>query len=393
MKGKRLGFIMTLVLIMALAMPAWAADTKIDSVKLDFSYSGEEPKSGNEIGRIHVKAPDGQPFTVEYAEYSNEGDVWVVGDRPLVHVELTAKSGYRFSSTSKSRFTLNGCSAVYKKARIYDDGTQMELEVYLKRIGGTLSSVQNLEWGGNVAYWDPLEGSKEYEVRLYRDEKSVVTVKTTDSSYNFANNMDREGSYTFRVRAIASYNSRAGEWSDYSEDYYIDEDEVWYYGGSGAWQQNARGWWYAYSGGGYPRSCWKLIDNAWYYFDGEGYMTTGWRRIDGNYYYLGPDGKMRTGWQQIDGAWYYLDGSGVRTTDWQYVNGRWYYMNSSGVMQVGWQRINGDWYYLDGSGAMMTGWQYINGAWYYMDGSGVMYAGRWTPDGRYVDYNGVWVQQ
>ena len=160
MKGKRLGFIMTLVLIMALAMPAWAADTKIDSVKLDFSYSGEEPKSGNEIGRIHVKAPDGQPFTVEYAEYSNEGDVWVVGDRPLVHVELTAKSGYRFSSTSKSRFTLNGCSAVYKKARIYDDGTQMELEVYLKRIGGTLSSVQNLEWGGNVAYWDPLEGSK-----------------------------------------------------------------------------------------------------------------------------------------------------------------------------------------------------------------------------------------
>ena len=52
MKGKRLGFIMTLVLIMALAMPAWAADTKIDSVKLDLSYSGEEPKSGNEIGRL-----------------------------------------------------------------------------------------------------------------------------------------------------------------------------------------------------------------------------------------------------------------------------------------------------------------------------------------------------
>ena len=72
MKGKRLGFILTLVLIMALAVPAWAADTKIDSVKLDFSYAGAEPKSGNEIGGIHVKVPDGQPFTVEYAEYSNE---------------------------------------------------------------------------------------------------------------------------------------------------------------------------------------------------------------------------------------------------------------------------------------------------------------------------------
>lgn len=391
MKGKRLCFLLSLVLALALAVPAWAADTKIDSVKLEFSY-GQEPKSGSEIGRVYAKVPSGQPYTVEYAEYTNEGDVWVVGDRPIVKVELTAKSGYRFSSTSKSKFTLSGCSAVYKKARIFDDGIQMELEVYLKRIGGTLSSVQNLEWSDTVAYWDHLEGSKEYEVRLYRDERSVVTVKTTDNSYNFANNMDREGSYTFRVRAIASYNNRTGEWSDYSEDYYIDEDEVWVYGGNGSWQQNARGWWYAYPGGGYPRSCWKLIDNAWYYFDGEGYMGTGWRKVDGEYYYLGTDGKMRTGWQQIDGAWYYMNGSGVRMNGWQYVNGRWYYMNSNGVMQIGWQKINGDWYYLDGSGAMMTGWQHINGAWYYLDSSGVMYAGRWTPDGRYVDQNGVWVQ-
>lgn len=41
MKGKRLGFILTLVLIMALAVPAWAADTKIDSVKLISRMQGQ----------------------------------------------------------------------------------------------------------------------------------------------------------------------------------------------------------------------------------------------------------------------------------------------------------------------------------------------------------------
>ena len=391
MKRKWLCFLLAVMVMLSFTITAQAADEKIDKVTLTVSYE-REPKTGDAIGSVAVKAEGNKPYTVDEAYYTNEGENWIVGDRPVVMVQLTAKSGYRFAYNSKSHFSLSGGGATFKRARIYDDGLQMELEIYLKRIGGVLSSVENLEWSDTVAYWDGLEGAKSYEVKLYRDERSVTTVETTSTNYNFANYLNREGTYTFRVRAISSYNDRAGEWSDYSEDFYLDEDEVVYYGGGGTWQRNQRGWWYAYSGGGYPRSCWKQIDNSWYYFDGEGYMATGWRRIDGETYYLGIDGSLKTGWQAIDGSWYYLDASGIKTTGWQFVNGRWYYLDSNGIMQTGWQKILGDWYYLDGSGAMLTGWQVINGNYYYFGGDGKMYTNRWTPDGFYVDINGIWLR-
>ena len=37
------------------------------------------------------------------------------------------------------------------------------------------------------------------------------------------------------------------------------------YGGSGHWEQDGTGVWYAYDNGGYPASCWKQINGAWYY--------------------------------------------------------------------------------------------------------------------------------
>ena len=61
-------------------------------------------------------------------------------------------------------------------------------------------------------------------------------------------------------------------------------------------------------------------------------------------------------------------------------------------MQTGWLRLDGEWDYLAGNGAMMTGWQAINGKWYYLGTDGVMYADTWTPDGRYVNGSGAWVQ-
>ena len=125
---------------------------------------------------------------------------------------------------------------------------------------------------------------------------------------------------------------KAGEWSDDSDSLSIDEDEIANYGGSGRWVQDGTGWWYSYDTGGYPASCWKQIDGAWYHF------------------------------------------------------------NSSGYMQTGWLRLDGEWYYLAGNGAMMTGWQAINGKWYYLGTDGVMYADTWTPDGRYVNGSGAWVQ-
>jgi glucan-binding YG repeat protein len=50
---------------------------------------------------------------------------------------------------------------------------------------------------------------------------------------------------------------------------------------------------------------------------------------------------------------------------------------------------------MDPEHGMQTGWMLLNGVWYYFnpisDGKrGIMYAGQRTPDGYYVDKNGVW---
>lgn len=68
-------------------------------------------------------------------------------------------------------------------------------------------------------------------------------------------------------------------------------------------------------------------------------------------------------------------------------------MNSDGYMLTGWQSINGRWYCLHNpNGQMLTGWILSNGKWYYCDASGAMLTNTTTPDGYYVDGNGVWQQ-
>lgn len=393
MKARRMvSAMMAVILAAGMSFPSLAADEKIDKVRLSFSYS-KEPETGDDIGDISVRG-EGNGYTVESAEYTNaeDKDVWTVGDVPEVKVELSADDGYRFSYTSKSHFSISGSSAEFKRAKIYDDGDFMEVYVELDRVGGKLSGAEALEWSETTAEWDEVEGAKSYEVKLLRNDRTVTTVSTSQTYYNFGGYFNKEGDYTFRVRAIASYNNKAGEWSEDSDTFTIDEDEIGNYSGSGQWRQDSKGWWYAYDMGGYPSDCWKQIDGAWYHFDNSGYRQTGWQRLDGQWYYLNGNGVMLTGWQAINGQWYYLNGSGDMVTGWQSIGGKTYYFNNSGAMLTGWQRLNGQWYYLDGNGAMLTGWQSIGGKWYCFHQNGSMYESTWTPDGYYVDGSGVWVQ-
>lgn len=339
-------FALAASMVMGSALTAQAADTKIDKVKLTVSYD-REPKSGDDIGNVTVKT-DSSEFRVDYAEYTNSTDTWKVGDEPEIRVELSARDGYRFAYESKSHFTISGSGASFKNADIGSDKYYMEVYIKLKRIGGKLSGTENLEWSGTTAYWDELDGAKSYEVRLLRDSKTVITQETTSTAYDFGGYINKEGTYTFRVRAISDYNNRVGEWSEDSPDYDVDEEDTWR-AGNGRWVSDQNGWWYAYSGGGYPADCWKQIGGTWYYFQRSGYMATGWQKISGEWYYLAPSGAMTTGWQMVNGAWYYMNGSGVMQTGWQYIGGRWYYMGSDGAMYA--NRNTPDGHYVDGSGA------------------------------------------
>lgn len=82
---------------------------------------------------------------------------------------------------------------------------------------------------------------------------------------------------------------------------------------------------------------------------------------------------------------------------WEQVNGNWWAFDESGYIKTGWMRdedYNG-WSYLDPEHGMQTGWVLIDGKWCYFhptsDGrKGILYVGRLTPDGYYVDENGVW---
>jgi len=78
---------------------------------------------------------------------------------------------------------------------------------------------------------------------------------------------------------------------------------------------------------------------------------------------------------------------------WHQDNVGWWYENDDGsYLQGGFAQVDGVWYYFDGSGYMQTGWvKGKDGNWYYMhDVDGYMLTSTMTPDGYWVDENGVW---
>ena len=96
-----------------------------------------------------------------------------------------------------------------------------------------------------------------------------------------------------------------------------------------------------------------------------------------------------------DGTWPMADRTGAY--HWEKINGKWWAFDEMGYAKTGWLRDEnyGGWFYMDPEHGMQTGWVLLNGAWYYFnpvsDGKrGMMYAGQRTPDGYYVEKNGVW---
>ena len=116
------------------------------------------------------------------------------------------------------------------------------------------------------------------------------------------------------------------------------------------------------------KSHWMLDEHGW------------WLRFADNTY---PKGSVRE--------------SGGISHSWEHINGNWWAFDETGYAKTGWLRDEdyGGWFYMDLEHGMQTGWVLLNGVWYYFnpisDGKrGIMYAGQRTPDGYYVDKNGVW---
>lgn len=126
---------------------------------------------------------------------------------------------------------------------------------------------------------------------------------------------------------------------------------------------------------------WKQLRGAWWAFGADGYIRTGWvyDYSAGKWYYVDENTGMRTGWylDPQDGRWYYLDpATGEMLTEWQLIPDLGYvYLNPYAPQPT--------WSYDE---ALKT--------WVYMEGAGrpygSLYMAEWTPDGYYVNADGVW---
>ncbi|MGN0449376.1 MAG: GLUG motif-containing protein, partial [Ruminococcus sp.] len=141
------------------------------------------------------------------------------------------------------------------------------------------------------------------------------------------------------------------------------------------------------------------FDGAWFYFGDDGIMQIGWATdipgFDDAWFYFGDDGIMQTGWVTnipgFEGVRFYFGDDGImQTSRWVLDGGNLYYLNDDGSMHTGWLQLGENWYYLNDDGSMHTGWLQLGENWYYLNDDGTLLRNGYTPDGYYVDENGMW---
>ena len=126
----------------------------------------------------------------------------------------------------------------------------------------------------------------------------------------------------------------------------------------------------------------------------NGTITSGWVQENGKQKYRKPDGTFVTGgWLNVDEESYYIDENGYLLTDTITPDG--IYVNSKGEKTnyiPGWHQDEKGWRYIQKNGyyAGATWIQGEDGKWYYINIGTYMETDDVTPDGYYVDANGVW---
>lgn len=390
--------LVTAMVAAAAAFPAYADSKKISSVKitvdLDLEVGDELPDL--EAGR-NVTVSESAKYDIDEVEWTSSRSRDVeIGEAYSMRVTLVANDTdeYRFSGSYNSgdvRISGGTFSSASRKS-----SSKLVVTLKTKPVKGRFDSPEDAYWrdsGRGQARWSKVTGASRYDAVLYRGNSKVFELDSYDgTTFNFYPWMTKEGTYSFRVRAVPKsgdkYASKS-EWTE-SDETYIDEDEVsdgsgqGNYNGSGSssvnnaqvgWILQGGRWWYRYPDGSYPRNTWQLVGDKWYLFDNDGWMMTGWQLVNGQYFYLNAGGDMATGWLNWNNHWYYLN----PVSD-----------GNRGVMVQGWAVINGYQYFFGADGIMFEGWHDVEGKWYYFYPGGGNKAVNTYIDGFYVDANGVW---
>ena len=203
---------------LAMSIPAYAADKKISEVKFRVNA---KPEAGDSIGDPDVQVTKGNVEITEQ-EFDNDDSEWERGDKPVIYLTIEAKDGYQLSGTK-----LSATKSAYKVTKRSGDKSEWKVKITMSAVDGDLDTVEDLSWSNRTATWDSVSDAGKYEVKLYRNSSTVTTVTTTGTSYNFYPYMTKSGDYTFKVRAVDG--SDKGEWSDESDEYYMNSSDVYRY--------------------------------------------------------------------------------------------------------------------------------------------------------------------
>lgn len=368
MSGKKrwAAAVLTLVLMMGSVCPAFAATRTINSVSLKITSDIEAGSGG---GNVDVTASSSYYYVEDYYITNEpEGD-WKNGAKPKVRITLgTNDENYSFKTGfSKSDISISGEEATVSSVN-RSNSRKLVINVTLAAVdggnGGYELEVYDLQWDEDEGhgYWGESEDAKRYEVKVYRGSTllNTSTLTTTSSTYDFSRFITRSGTYTFRVRGI--YNSTyKGEWKE-SDQWYVDS-------------QTARE--FKNSNDSETTSASSGTSNS------SGTSSSGGPGVSSSSTGSSPSTSGNSG------------GPGVTNNSgaWLKDNVGWWYCNADKSYTVSnWQYINNKWYYFNEHGYMVTGWVLWKNLYYYCGPDGDMLTNTWTPDGYYVDGNGVWVQ-
>ena len=159
---------------------------------------------------------------------------------------------------------------------------------------------------------------------------------------------------------------------------------------------------------------------VWIYVSQTGEVQTGWVQDNGSWYYLSEltgeqkgIGLMQKGFLEVNKTFYYFDESGaMKENQWFQTTEGWYYADKSGAVKVDeWFQVGNKWYIASGKGTILTNvfityqdevyhfnesgvmaeneWFEAEGYWFYADKSGAILRNTTTPDGYYVNANGI----
>ena len=162
------------------------------------------------------------------------------------------------------------------------------------------------------------------------------------------------------------------------------------------------------------------VDKTWVYLSQTGEVQTGWVQDNGTWYYLNEltgeykgIGIMKKGFFEVNKTWYYFDESGaMKENQWFQQEEGWYFADKSGSVKVDeWFQVGNKWYVASGKGTILTNvfityqdevyhfnasgemsaneWFESNGYWFYASKSGAILRNTTTPDGYYVNANGI----